>query len=106
MGLIWRLIELFVMALELSCDWLATKISRMCIQVMSSSETPVVRWKKPFANHLKSGEFICCASSCYEGLVQVREIEATGLREALSWIERLGHQSVIFELDINRLFMQ
>ncbi|EEF30102.1 conserved hypothetical protein [Ricinus communis] len=47
--------------------------------------------------------FMCCASNCYEGLVQVRESETMRLREALSWIRGKWYQRVIFELDCQQI---
>ena len=37
------------------------------------------------------------ASRLVDGLFQVKELEALGLREALSWIKNLGLDRVIFE---------
>ena len=39
------------------------------------------------------------ASRLVDGLFQVRELEALGLRETLSWIKNLGLYRVIFESD-------
>ena len=44
-----------------------------------------------------NGDFITDVSICFDGLYQVLEVEATGLREALSWINDKGFSHVIFE---------
>ncbi|EEF51084.1 conserved hypothetical protein [Ricinus communis] len=45
-----------------------------------------------------SGHFITCAFRVMNGVFEVREGEAVGLREALSWVKNLGYHKVIFEL--------
>ena len=45
------------------------------------------------------GLFRYAASQLMDDIFQVRELEALGLREALSWIKNLGFNQVIFELD-------
>ena len=45
------------------------------------------------------GLFMHGASRLVDGLFLVRELEAMGLREALSWIKNLGLYQVIFESD-------
>ena len=45
------------------------------------------------------GLFLYVASQLMDDIFQVRELEALGLREALSWIKNLGFNQVIFELD-------
>ena len=46
------------------------------------------------------GLFLHAASRVVHGLFHVRELEAMGLREALSWIKQLGFKRVIFETDL------
>ena len=45
------------------------------------------------------GQFVACATTIFNSLTEVREGEALGLHEALSWVKRLGYQQVVFELD-------
>ncbi|KAK6151805.1 hypothetical protein DH2020_014440 [Rehmannia glutinosa] len=45
------------------------------------------------------GELVVARTMCFPGLYYVREAEAMGVREALSWIYGLGIQQVVVETD-------
>ena len=109
------------MALECLFDWISIQESTKA----SSQDKPCSvqqRWQQPPSGFVKcnidatvfheegksswgivvrdsQGLFMHGASRLVDGLFQVRELEALGLREALSWIKNLGWYRVIFELD-------
>ncbi|KAK6126674.1 hypothetical protein DH2020_039582 [Rehmannia glutinosa] len=46
-----------------------------------------------------NGEFVVARTVVFQGLYEVREAEAIGIREALSWTKNLGFQQLIIETD-------
>ncbi|KAK6157301.1 hypothetical protein DH2020_011549 [Rehmannia glutinosa] len=44
-------------------------------------------------------EFVVCRTTCLQGIPSVKEAEAMGLKEALSWIKELQLNLVSFEVD-------
>ncbi|KAK6164785.1 hypothetical protein DH2020_001649 [Rehmannia glutinosa] len=79
-------------------------------------------WHKPTQNHFKCNvdaavfqreqmtgfgmvirndmaEFVACRTLCIHGVMCVKEAEAMGLKEALSWVKNLNLHSVLFEVD-------
>ena len=46
-----------------------------------------------------AGCFLDCSTLKFEGFYNVKEGEAMGLPEALSWVKNMGYQKVVYELD-------
>ena len=45
------------------------------------------------------GQFVCCFTKCFNGLLNAKEAKAIGMREAVLWVRQQGVQQVIFETD-------
>ncbi|XP_073294606.1 uncharacterized protein [Primulina huaijiensis] len=103
-------------------EWIAVKSRRQPEDGKYPTRTECVLWHPPPESFVKcnidaafpngadvtglgmvlrndSGGFIGCRSSVYYGKLDVKEGEAMGLLEAISWGHTMGYQKVVFELD-------
>ncbi|KAK6121712.1 hypothetical protein DH2020_044546 [Rehmannia glutinosa] len=111
------------MVKEKLCEWLAARQkSPSGINYLKANAEGVSRWIPSIFPILKcnvdatfcsdrritgfgmvirdsNGMFIACRTATRDGLLDVREREAFGLLDALSWVRNLGYQQTIFELD-------
>ncbi|XP_073137113.1 uncharacterized protein [Henckelia pumila] len=109
-------------ALDILYDWLAIKQKGTGGKENNAIARTPTEWRKPQAHFLKcnvdaafftktkimgfgmvvrdtEGKCVGYRSMIVEGLCEVKEGEAMGLREALSWIRGMKFNRVIFEMD-------
>ncbi|XP_073017389.1 uncharacterized protein [Primulina eburnea] len=110
------------LALKFLCDWLRAKQLSQEIADAHSLESGCPDWHKPPRLAIKcnvdaaffpvdqkigigcilrneNGKFLRCRTCVIVGAFSVKEGEAMGLLEALSWVRRLGLKKVYFEMD-------
>ena len=56
-------------------------------------------YSNTYYKHNAQGQFLCCFSKCFNGLLNAKEAEAIGMREAILWVMQQGVDHVIFETD-------
>ena len=109
-------------AMKFLYDWVQAKLLTDGAVNGNQVENRATKWQKPHPSFLKcnvdaaflssyqrtgvgmilrdeAGQFVACATTVLHRLHEVREGEAIGLKEALSWVKGLGYQKVMFELD-------
>lgn len=110
------------LAMEFLCDWLRAKQISQEIASADSLDSGYSDWYRPPRSFVKcnvdaaffiseqkigigcilrdeNGMFLRCRTCIIVGMVSVKEGEAMGLREALSWVQSLGLKKVCFEMD-------
>lgn len=49
------------------------------------------------------GEFVAARTACHLGIPPAHEAKVSGLLEAITWLNELGYQNVIIELDCKQV---